>query len=313
MKTKFARRCRKQWFYLTNTLAQMVPDAWYRRQLSNYLQRISDDADAQARIAYYMKLQEPFALPATTERIADLRANGQIMYYYDMCKMARHFPSAARIAYVYGDVTEIPEYPALVKSRPIDGDNANSVLVRMETMRHFYFVNDRIPFRDKKDVVVWRGKSFSKPHRINFVNQFIDKPGCDIGLIDSKLEGSPGYRPFMSIVDQLRHKFIISIEGNDVATNLKWIMSSNSLCFAAKPKYETWYMEGRLIANHHFVQVANDYSDIEEKMAYYLAHPDEAEAIISNAHRWVAQFRDPAREHAMALQVFARYLQLAQA
>ena len=91
----------------------------------------------------------------------------------------------------------------------------------------------------------------------------------------------------MSIVDQLHHKFIISIEGNDVATNLKWIMSSNSLCFAAKPKFETWYMEGRLIADHHFVQVADDYSNVEEKMAYYLAHPQEAEAIIANAHLFV--------------------------
>ncbi|TOQ08578.1 glycosyl transferase family 90, partial [Vibrio parahaemolyticus] len=73
---------------------------------------------------------------------------------------------------------------------------------------------------------------------------------------------------------------ILSLEGMDVATNLKWIMSSNSLCFTPKLRYETWFMEGKLKAGVHFVQVKDDFSDLDEKMDYYLEHPDKAEEII---------------------------------
>ena len=46
----------------------------------------------------------------------------------------------------------------------------------------------------------------------------------------------------MPIYKQLNYKFIFCIEGADTATNIKWVMSSNSLCYA-KAKYETWFME----------------------------------------------------------------------
>ena len=47
--------------------------------------------------------------------------------------------------------------------------------------------------------------------------------------------------------DNLNYKFILAIEGYDVATNLKWIMSSNSLAVMPRPTYATWFMEGTLI------------------------------------------------------------------
>ena len=33
----------------------------------------------------------------------------------------------------------------------------------------------------------------------------------------------------MTINEQLQYKFILCFEGNDVASNLKWVMSSNSI------------------------------------------------------------------------------------
>ena len=115
--------------------------------------------------------------------------------------------------------------------------------------------------------------------------------------------------PFMTISDQLQNKFIFSIEGNDVATNVKWSMSSNSLLVMAKPKYETWFMEGRLVPSVHYVEVKDDYSDLEEKIDYYLTHPSEAEEIINNAKQYVAQFQDASVEDWLGLKVLERYLQ----
>ena len=105
----------------------------------------------------------------------------------------------------------------------------------------------------------------------------------------------------------LQYKFILSIEGNDVATNTKWIMSSNSLCFMTKPKFETWFMEGKLIPNYHYVLINNDYSDLEEKIKYYIDNTEEAEDIIQNANNYTSQFKNKKSEDWLQLKVLERY------
>ncbi|MDF5490817.1 glycosyl transferase family 90, partial [Vibrio parahaemolyticus] len=123
-------------------------------------------------------------------------------------------------------------------------------------------------------------------------------------------EGQPWEKGFMSIEEQLQYKFLLCIEGNDVATNLKWAMSSNSLVIMSKPKYETWFMEGKLEAGIHYVEVQDDYSDLPEKMDYYLANEQEALAIIENAHQWVEQFKDKRKERLISLMVADKYFTL---
>ncbi len=97
----------------------------------------------------------------------------------------------------------------------------------------------------------------------------------------------------MTINEHLAYKFIMALEGNDVASNLKCIMSSNSIAVMPRPKYETWFMEGTLIPDYHYIEVKPDYSDVEEKINYYIANPDKAEAIIEHAHAYVEGFRHP--------------------
>src|SRR5690606_29582030 len=89
----------------------------------------------------------------------------------------------------------------------------------------------------------------------------------------------------LSIDAHLDYKFILALEGNDVATNLKWVMSSNSLAVMPIPKFETWFMESTLIPDFHYVCIKDDYSDLEEKLKHYIQHPNEALKIIANAHR----------------------------
>jgi spore maturation protein CgeB len=72
--------------------------------------------------------------------------------------------------------------------------------------------------------------------------------------------------------------------------------------------YETWFMEGTLISGYHYVQVKDDFSNLDSQIEYYLAHPDEAQAIIRNANRYVASFYNARQETLTALLVFDRYL-----
>lgn len=113
----------------------------------------------------------------------------------------------------------------------------------------------------------------------------------------------------MSIQNQLRYKFILSIEGNDVATNLKWIMASKSLCFMVTPKYETWLMEGLLQPNVHYVHLQDDYSDLDEKLTFYRKNPDAAEKIIMNANKWMQPFFDKKQELITSLLVLKKYFE----
>ena len=38
-----------------------------------------------------------------------------------------------------------------------------------------------------------------------------------------------------------------------------WAMSSNSVCVMPKPKYESWFMEGKLKDGVHYIKVKDDF------------------------------------------------------
>ena len=84
-------------------------------------------------------------------------------------------------------------------------------------------------------------------------------------------------------------------------------MSSNSIAVMPRPKIESWFMEGSLKGGYHYIEVRDDYTDLPEKIQYYLDHPEEAEAIIAHAHEYVAQFLDKRRELLIGRMVADRY------
>jgi RNase adaptor protein for sRNA GlmZ degradation len=73
------------------------------------------------------------------------------------------------------------------------------------------------------------------------------------------------------------------------------------------PKYENWFMEGRLIPDHHYIQIRDDYTDLEEKLQYYIEHTAKAQAIINTANAYVKQFFDKKQEDLISLLVLERY------
>jgi hypothetical protein len=266
--------------------------------------------EQRRRVDYYNRLDAPFPVPEEALSLRSLPSGGQTTYYLDFRDLARWFPQGLRACHLFGDVRHVPEVPTFVKSRPLEPDHRAAVLLRLNRIRHFRFVRNDRPFRSKSDTVVWRGKCLRRQSRIACVERYARTPGCDIGDTDPKARQSPQWKPFLSIAEQLRSKFVLSIEGNDVASNLKWILSSNSLCLMARPHYETWFMEGTLQPGVHYVEVRADHADLLEKREHYLAHPEQAEAIIANAHRHVARFRDPRVEQALGLLVMKKYFAL---
>lgn len=304
-----AEQARRFRFYAANTCQALIPGWWFRRQLQGLLDGIPDveRATLMDRVAYYCRGDGPLTLGDDAMAIRDLRPGGHTTYYFDLMRTLRYFPPHLRLSYRFGDIREVPPAPAIVKSRPIAPASPNAVLMKLNQVRHYVFARDRMPFRAKSDTVVWRGKCHGRANREDCVERYHDTPGCDIGDSNPNQAGKVGWKPFMTIADQLRNKFILSLEGNDVATNLKWIFASNSLCFMPRPRFETWFMEGRLIAGQHYVVLRDDLADLLEKRDHYCAHPDEAEAIIANANRHVAQFLHARHEHLIGLLVMRSY------
>ena len=227
------------------------------------------------------------------------------MYYFDLVQYTRYFKNNLKIKFKFGDVQENQDTLTIVKSRPIN-HSGNSVIMKLDALRHYYFVNDVIPFSEKKNKAVWRGY-IHKENRRTLVKKFYNHPKCNIGNIPLHNENPDWAKPFISIEEQLQYKFILSIEGHDVATNLKWIFSSNSLCFMPTPKFETWFMEGKLVPNVHYVHLKDDYSDLLEKMEYYTKHEEKALTIIKNAQAWVTRFQDKKLEKIISLKVLEAY------
>nr|WP_239090272.1 glycosyltransferase family 90 protein [Marinomonas ostreistagni] len=274
-----------------------------------YLKGRSISEEMRARVDYCCKLDQPFSLTDKAVAVGDFKRGKSFVYYADTRRVIRHFPKEVRFEYIFGDVTYVPETPSFVKSRPVSDDNANAVLLKLDAYRHFQFYQDPYQFKDKKPQAIWRGMVY-QPHRRAFVDLFYNSTLADVGHNDATLAHEPSYKGFMSIQQQFAYRYILSVEGKDVATNLKWAMASNSLVMMRKPRYETWFLEGRLEPGKHYVLLKDDYSDLEEQIAYYNEHPGEAQAIIANAHQYVAQFLDAEQEQTVALLVAQKYFDL---
>lgn len=297
-------------FYARSTVAAILPRGYHSRRIAGVAARVGPPDDTvQARLDYYNQLTTPTPIHAAAS-IAEFRRSRMTAYHRDLLPHLLCFEGTRRFKYVFGDVTHVPQEPAFVKSRPIGGDNRNSVLMKLDSTRHFCFVSQDKPFASKQPRLVWRGRLHlrsKQERRIEFLQKYCRADFCDVGHVNREDVHPECRRPPLSIGDQLEFKYVLSLEGNDVATNLKWIMSSQSLCLAPRPRFETWFMEGRLIPDHHYVRIADDFHDVGEKVAHYERHPDEARAIIANANEYVRQFLDADREDLLGHLVVARY------
>jgi hypothetical protein len=294
-------------FYLSALLNELLPQSIYQKKFNRLIQMQSKRIES--RVQYYCKRTRPFLLTTPSTEIQKFHDKKSSAYYFDLKKHLNYFPKHLKFHYRFGDNTDIENTPFFVKARPIMGNNENAILLKLNQVRHFKFIQDPIPFRQKQNTLVWRGACY-QTHRQRFIRQFYNHPMCDVGQTNKPRENTPWQKNKYPISKQLQHKFILAMEGNDVASSLKWTLSSNSLCLMAQPKFETWFMEGKLRPNVHYVQLNDDYSNLEEKIHYYQENPKEAEYIIENAHQFVAQFQNLEQEDCIALHVLKRYFEL---
>ena len=303
-------------YYIRSYLHELTPRRFTRWQASRILEELNkreDRDDILRRVAYYNRLTADSPIDESrwlseAIKVKDQPMTGQSSYYHDAMEIARYFSTEYKWVLVPGDTIHVPAVPSIVKSRPLVDNNINSIVLKLDKNRHFLFVNDYKSWREKRDIAIFRGDlGFYKPNRDLFMKRWVGHPMVDAASTNRSEEHPEWQKGKLTIGEHLDYKFIMSLEGNDVASNLKWVMSSNSIAVTPRLRRETWFMEGTLIPNYHYIEVREDFEDLEERLTYYINHPDEAEAIIRHAHEYVRQFQDAKRERLISLLVLKRY------
>lgn len=299
--------------YLKGYFHQISPAISYKKKERSLLKKISKEELnlIEKRVHYYCKYSPKNINTSRQHKVSDLKKpKSPKAYYFDTYEYARFFNGSLPIDFDFGDVTHIPNMPSIVKSRPIGNNNQNSVVLNLDKTRHFTWVRNDQEFSKKKDLLIGRGAIFKhQPHRISFYQKYFNHPMCNLGQTNSHVDFG-WLKPKIPISEHLDYKFILSLEGNDVATNLKWIMSSNSIAVMPKPTYETWFMEGKLQGGIHYIELKKDYSNLEEQLNYYINHPEECTKIIQNAHNHCNQFYNKNIEDLCSILVLKKYFNL---
>ena len=317
----------KSFYYLRHFLAALVPRIFYRLQLQSELKKIKyyDEQYIFSRLNYYNKRKGRFKVSknAMTNKELFFRQINIIKenifkknmgvkkyttYFFDLYKLFSFFDNRKKLDFIFGDITKTQSIPTIVKSRPIINSD-DSIILNLNKVRHFHFINDHKKFLNKKNKAVWRGYGENSEARQYFLKNYHHISIFNVGQTGPILD-APWVKNFMSITEQLDYKFIFCIEGDDTATSIKWVMSSNSVCVMPKPKYETWFMEGALQPDVHYIEINDDFSDAEQKIKYFIEHPNKVLKIIKNAQAHVEQFKHAKREKLISLMVLDKYFAL---
>ena len=321
LKSSNAKR-RKLLYYLYYTpLVYFFPSIISRLRLKNILNNSFQKEYIQSRVRYYFKKTSNFKVSKKGKNLSELFwnqffKNKQNSHFIDFYMLLQFFNKKNKVDFIYSTKDNIdsfvakknPPYPTFVKSRPIGSNNQNSILLKLNQIKLFHFIKDPKKFENKKNQAVWRGDIRNNPHREYFVKNFYKIPLFDIGQTSPK-QDVEWRKSFMSIKDQLNFKFIFCLEGKCISTNLHWAMSSNSVCVMPKPKYESWFMEGKLKDGVHYIKVKDDFSDAKKKIEFYNNNNDKCLEIIDNANKFVEQFKNCKQERLIQLLILKQYFQ----
>lgn len=220
--------------------------------------------------------------------------------------------------FYFGDSVRFKDRPCFIKARSINS-NDYSVLLNLNTERHTGMLKDipvlDIPFDQKKNSVLWRGTDTAyddNDKRNKVVIQYQNHKNENIDIKFTKFVNGRDMTQYniskhMQIEEMLKYKFLLSLEGNDVATNLKWILLSNSVVIMAKPNKCSWFMEDMLMPFIHYVPLNDGNSNIEEMYNWCMANLDKCKTIAENATKYMKKFLNNENENYVTNEVLKGY------
>mmetsp|Transcript_5272 Transcript_5272/g.7447 ORF Transcript_5272/g.7447 Transcript_5272/m.7447 type:complete len:151 (+) Transcript_5272:950-1402(+) len=95
------------------------------------------------------------------------------------------------------------------------------------------------------------------------------------------------FKKYIAASEMLKYKYILSLEGNDVATGLKWQLASSSVVFMPEPSTETFAMEGLLVPFVHYIPVKMDVSYLDAMIQWAKNNDAKAKWISEQASKFM--------------------------
>lgn len=166
------------------------------------------------------------------------------------------------------------------------------------------------PWSKKRELAVFRGSNTgmgldpdTNP-RLKLVVQFQAHPRCNVGLTSwntrpRKIMGNPAVQVpqthwvklsnSLSLEEQSMYKYIIHVEGHVQAYRLSVELAMRSVILLVQSRYRLWY-ESALVPWVHYVPVAADLSDLDERIQWCLDHDAECQQIATQARAFYDQY-----------------------
>ncbi|KAI2513506.1 Glycosyl transferase family 90 [Fragilaria crotonensis] len=241
-----------------------------------------------------------------------------LTYGRDTSKVCNKFNHSNPLLFAWGDQelkidVHLPIFGKWRFNNVDHHDAPAPILAPLDTFRHFGQFNvvheNDIPWEQKINKAVWRGTMTGivengrfpydydleanaldtclKFERCRLVYRNHNHTDTDVGFSHCSHEelkivnGVDMMQPYLSIKDQLQYKMLISIEGNDVATGLKWNLLSRSVVLMPPPTKTIFSLEVLLEPWVHYIPLNID--NVSEAIQWVLQNEDEAQRISKRA------------------------------
>lgn len=166
--------------------------------------------------------------------------------------------------------------------------------------RHYFYHNLYHPFRsfhrgipwnEKIPKIVYAGQARDSPYN------FMDISMQSLGIAPRhylKTVLAPQWNHFLVIGkgddcnawfdrrDMIHYQYILDVDGAASTWDATaWKLNSGSVILKPKSIWKQWFYD-QYLPGIHYVEIANDFSDLPEKYAWCLAHPDECQRMVQN-------------------------------
>ena len=191
------------------------------------------------------------------------------------------------------------------------GALSGTILAKRQPVNTVAVFNDFIAGHRKESETLDRLKEFS---RFRVVRQALQASVIDAKIVLGKgqlsLSEISFLRPMLSEKESqeahLQYKYLLCLQGYDIASSLYWMMNSQSVVFKEHYDWEI-FCDCHFKAWEHYVPVQADARDIQEKFEWCEQNPAEAKRISQNARAMCAILGRPDVRQAALSELIHRY------
>ena len=136
--------------------------------------------------------------------------------------------------------------------------------------------------------------------RYRVLDRLVDRPDTDVGLALGekwKAKETPPQiarlvRPRLGYEELYRHRYLLSLSGNDSASNFLMASDSGSVVLREEDGWE-WFYDGQFRPWEHYLPLVRGGDDLEERLEWARTHPQECREMSARSREAVRRLVDP--------------------